>query len=232
MATPGEFRRSQNWIGGDSPATAKYVPPPVDTMHKALDDFEKFLYREKYYTPLIQTGIAHAQFETIHPFLDGNGRTGRLLITFYLVKLGVLEKPVLYLSEYFKKHRQKYFELLFNYHIKGDVVSWLMFFLEGIAVVAKDAIETSKKITILREIDTEKIQKLGFSAEVGMKILKNLYKLPIVDINKIREWSGYTRQGAYKLIDRFVDLNILKQKNTGKEYAKKYIYKNYLNIFS
>ena len=230
--TPGEFRRSQNWIGGDSIETAKFVPPPVDAMHKALDDFEKFLYLEDYYTPLIKTGIAHAQFETIHPFLDGNGRTGRLLITFYLVKQGVLEKPVLYISEYFKKHRQTYFDLLYNYHIKGDVAPWLKFFMEGIAQTAKDAIETSRKITKLREVDIEKIQSLGQTAKIATIILKNLYKLPIVDVNKISEWSGYTRQGAYKLIDKFVALGILEQKDISQEYGKKYVYKKYLDIFA
>lgn len=230
--TPGEFRRSQNWIGGETIEIARFVPPPPDAMHHALDDFEKFLYKENYYTPLIQTGIAHTQFETIHPFLDGNGRTGRLLITFYLVKQGVLDKPVLYISEYFKKHRQTYFDLLYNYHIKGDIVSWLKFFLEGIAQTAKDAIETSRKINSLREQDMEKVHSLGQTAKIGMSILKNLYKLPIVEVNKISEWSGYTRQGAYKLIDKFVDLGILEQKNTSKEYGKKYVYKKYLDIFA
>lgn len=230
--TPGEFRRSQNWIGGNTIETAKFVPPPVDAMHKALDDFEKFLYLDNYYTPLIKTGIAHAQFETIHPFLDGNGRTGRLLITFYLMKLGVLEKPILYISEHFKKNRQTYFDLLYNYHIKGDVVPWLKFFLESIVQTAKNAIETSRKITLLRETDIERVNSFGQTAKIGIVILKNLYKLPVVDINKISEWSGYTRQGAYKLIDRFVKIGILEQKDPSQDYGKKYIYKKYLDIFT
>src|SRR3989344_8237233 len=117
--TPGEFRTSQNWIGGASPATARFVPPPVTNMHHALDELEKFMHAKDGLPPLIKTALLHAQFETIHPFLDGNGRTGRLLITFFLCQQGVLERPVLYLSEYFKKNRELYFDLIHDYHNKG-----------------------------------------------------------------------------------------------------------------
>lgn len=230
--TPGEFRKSQNWIGGATLQTAKFVPPPVEQMYRALDDFEKFLWRKDSYTPLIKTALAHAQFETIHPFLDGNGRTGRLLTTFYLCKEGVLERPVLYLSAYLKKHRELYFDLLHNYHTKNEIVPWLHFFLEGIIEVSKDAISSSKKINFLREKDIEKIQTLGQSSQIGLKLLKNLYKLPIIDVNQISEWTNYTRQGSYKIINKLLNLGLLEQRDETKEYGRKFVYKNYLDIFT
>ncbi|MBW7943938.1 Fic family protein [Patescibacteria group bacterium] len=230
--TPGEFRKSQNWIGGASLATAKYTPPPISEMHRNLNDLEKFLYSKDSFTPLIKTGLLHSQFETIHPFLDGNGRTGRLLITFYLNKLGVLEKPVLYLSAFFKKHRSLYFDLIHDYHEKGEVIPWLEFFLEGVIEVSQDAIETSKKINLLREKDELAIQQLGKAAPMGLKILKQLYALPIVDVNKIIEWTGYTRAGANTLTNRLVDIGILEQQNKEQEYARQFVYSKYLSIFS
>jgi len=230
--TPGEFRKSQNWIGGATLQTAKFVPPPVSQMYKSLDDFEKFLWKKDCFTPVIKTALAHAQFETIHPFLDGNGRTGRLLTTFYLCKEGVLERPVLYLSAYLKKHRELYFDLLHNYHAKSEIVPWLHFFLEGVAEVAKDAINTSKKINNLREKDIEKIHTLGQSSQIGLKVLKNLFKLPIIDVNQMCEWTGYTRQGAYKVIDKLLGLGLLEQKGEHKGYGRKFVYKNYLDIFA
>src|SRR3989338_7687147 len=151
--TPREFRKSQNWIGGGSPATARFVPPPSNELPRALDDFEKFFHAKDSLPPLIKTALMHAQFETIHPFLDGNGRTGRLLITFYLCQQSILERPVLYLSEYFKRYRDAYFDLMHNYHDKGEVLPWIDFFLEGIATVSEAAITTSKKINDLREED-------------------------------------------------------------------------------
>ncbi|HEX6977342.1 MAG TPA: Fic family protein [Patescibacteria group bacterium] len=229
--TPGEFRKTQNWIGGATVETARFVPPPPYEMMKNLSDFELFLHSEDGLVPIIKAALAHAQFETIHPFLDGNGRTGRLLITFYLCKLGVLEKPVLYLSEYFKKNRDVYFDLLHNYHQKGEIIPWVKFFMQGVSEVAKDAIETSKKINALREQDILKIQSLRQSSEIGMKMLQKLYKLPIVDVNKISEWSGYTRQGADKLIKKLVKIGILEIKDQTKEYGRKYVYKKYLDIF-
>jgi Fic family protein len=229
--TPGEFRRSQNWIGGASLTTAKYIPPPVIEMQRCLDDFEKFLYSKDTITPLIKTGLLHSQFETIHPFLDGNGRTGRLLVTFYLHKLGVLEKPVLYLSAFFKKNRALYFDLINNYHEKGEVIPWLEFFLEGIIDTSKNAIETSKKINSLREKDEFTILKLGKASQIGLKVLKNLYTLPIVDVNKVAEWTGYTRQGANTLLNRFVEIGILEQQDKKKEYARQFVYKEYLDVF-
>src|SRR3989337_3516744 len=149
--TPGEFRTSHNWIGGGSPRTAAFVPPTPSEVHRCVSDLEKFLYSKDGYPPLIKAALVHAQFETIHPFLDGNGRTGRLLTTFYLCTLGILERPVLYLSEYFLNNQRAYYDSLQTYHQENaDVSGWLDFFLDGVAIIATEAIETSKKITILR----------------------------------------------------------------------------------
>ena len=231
-ANPGEFRNSQNWIGGTRPDNAYYVPPPVANMESCLHDLETFMHAEDDLLPLIKAGLAHAQFETIHPFLDGNGRTGRMLITFYLWKEQLLEKPVLFLSSYFKKHQQEYYKRLNGYH-NGDVELWLEFFLDGVEEIANDAICTVRAITDLREKDGRKIQSLSKRAsESAVKVLPRLYQMPIVNVAKIREWTGFTRAGAQNVIDRFVELEILYDRNPGKTYGKSYIYKEYVNIFT
>jgi Fic family protein len=230
--TPGEFRTSQNWIGGGSPNTARFVPPPPADMQRCLDDFEKFLYLEDMYPPLIQAALAHAQFETIHPFLDGNGRTGRLLTTFYLCKLGLLERPVLYLSEYFLNNQQAYYDALNDYHREdGDISVWIDFFLDGVAIIAKEAIDTSRKINILRQKDTVKIQGLGRRAKNGITVLENLYKLPIVSVRKIEEWTGLSRPQANELVEKLVEIGVLEQKVKAVEYGREFWYRNYLSLF-
>jgi Fic family protein len=229
---PGEFRASQNWLGGTSPQNARYVPPPVDEMHRALDDLEKFLHKRDSIPPLVKTGLAHAQFETIHPFLDGNGRTGRLLVTFYLCQQGILEKPVLYLSEYFMRHREAYFDGIEAYHNKGDLVPWLNFFLEGVATVAERAIETARNIEKLRERDVAKVQSLGRRAEVADKVLKQLYKLPIVNVRTVQEWTGQSRQSANNLVNTLVEAGILEQRDREETYARTFWYKRYLDLFT
>lgn len=230
--TPGEFRISQNWIGGGSPNTATFVPPPPAELVRCLDDFEKFLYVEDDYPPLIKAALVHAQFETIHPFLDGNGRTGRLLTTFYLCKLGLLERPVLYLSEYFLNNRQVYYESLDRYHSPdGDVSIWLDFFLDGIAIISDAAIETSKKINILRQKDVAKIQALGRRAKTAMVVLDKLYSLPIISVRKVEEWTGLSRPQANELVNKLVEIGILDQKDKKVEYGREFWYKNYLELF-
>src|SRR3989344_8982916 len=231
--TPGEFRTSQNWIGGGSPNTAKFVPPTHTEMNRCLDDFEKFLHTTDEYPPLIKAALAHAQFETINPFLDGNGRTGRLLTTFYLCKLGILERPVLYLSEYFLNNKQAYYDALNTYHSeKGDIVSWLDFFLDGVAIIATEAIEVSKKINLLRQKDTVKIQSLGRRTKTGMTVLENLYKLPIINVRKVEEWTGLSRTQANELVQKLIGLNILEQRNKEVEYGREFRYKDYLKLFT
>lgn len=231
--TPGEFRTSQNWIGGGSPTTAKFVPPPPREMHQSLNEFEKFLYARDEYPPLIKAALAHAQFETIHPFLDGNGRTGRLLTTFYLCKLGILERPVLYLSEYFLNNQKAYYDSLNIYHQeKADIYGWLDFFLDGVAIIAAEAIETSKKINVLRQKDALKIQSLGRRAKTGIIVLENLYKLPIINVKKVEEWTGLSRPRSNELVQKFVELEILEQRNKHTEYRREFWYKNYLDLFA
>ncbi len=231
--TPGEFRRSQNWIGGASPTTARFVPPPVSEMQRSLSDFEKFLHSKEEITPLIKTALAHAQFETIHPFLDGNGRVGRLLITFYLCQQGILERPVLYLSEFFKKNSQSYFDLLEGYHNRGEVVPWVNFFLEGVATVSEQAINVSKKINKIREEDIKRIQDLGGSrAKNGMIVLRKLFELPIMNVRKVEEWTGLSRPSANALVKKFMELGILEQRNRKTTYGRDFEYKRYLEIFT
>ncbi len=230
--TPGEFRKSQNWIGGGSPETARYVPPPPGELSRTLDDFEKFLHAQDNMPPLIRTALMHAQFETIHPFLDGNGRTGRLLVTFYLCQQGILERPVLYLSEYFKRYRDAYFDLLNGYHGREEVLPWLDFFLEGVAQVSEAAIQTSKKITELREEELKRIHSLGRSAKTALDVLKHLYQLPIINVRKIEQWTALTRPAANALVQRLVKLGILVQRDPDVTYDRIFEYKQYLRLFS
>lgn len=230
-AAPGELRSSQNWVNGATPATAKYVPPPVHEMNRALSDFENFLHVDTRMLHLIKTAIAHAQFETIHPFLDGNGRTGRLLITFYLCQQGILERPVLYLSAYLRKHRKTYFDLLDGYHY-GDIIPWINFFLIGIAEVAMQATKTAKKITELREKDMEKIYSMGKRGETAIAVLKNLYKLPIINVKKVEEWTKLSRPSANKLVYDLIELGILYNTKEDVTYARQFEYREYLKLFT
>jgi Fic family protein len=230
--TPGEFRQSQNWIGGNSLNTATFIPPPPSELYRCLDDLEKFIYSKNDYTPLIKAALVHAQFETIHPFLDGNGRTGRLLTTFYLCKLGMLEKPVLYLSDYFLKNRKQYYDCLSGYHIENsDINSWLDFFLNGVAVIAEEAIDVSKKINSLRINDLKKIQTLGKRAKKAILVLEKLYNLPIITVKKIEEWTGLSRPQANELTKKMVELGILEQIDKKIGYRRQFWYKNYLDLF-
>ncbi len=231
-AYPGEFRQTQNWIGGTSPANARFVPPPVYEMKRALDEFEKFIYDKTPVLPLIKAGLLHSQFETIHPFTDGNGRTGRMMVTLYLTQTGRLEIPVLYLSSFFKKHQDRYYEVLNSYHSEaGSPSEWLDFFLDGIIETAESAIATCHKITDLRLEDMAKVQSLGKSAAAStVKMLQHLYYLPIVGLAEVMKWTGYSKQGAYNVIERLIQLEILSPRGN-KEYAQKYEYKRYLDIF-
>lgn len=231
FADPGEFRRSQNWIGGTSPSNARFVPPPVEEMKRSLSDFEKFLYEEKLVLPLIHIAIAHAQFETIHPFLDGNGRTGRLLITVLLCHRGLLERPVLFLSAYFKKYQKIYYERLNDYH-DGEVLKWIDFFLDGAIDTAEESIKTSKEIRKIRDTDMAKIQALAKrESESGVLVLSHLFANPIVTAKNIMEWTGFTRAGALKVLDRFEKLGILETKNEKGTHERKYVYQRYMKSF-
>lgn len=234
-AYPGEFRRSQNWIGGTRPSNARFVPPPVHEMRRALNELENFIYADDAYLPLIKAGLLHAQFETIHPFSDGNGRTGRMLVTMYIWNAKLLEIPVLYLSSYFKQHQDFYYERLNAYHgDPSEVESWLEFFLEGVCVTAQSAIDISERITKIREQDMRKMQEIGKpAAATCVDVLRHLFAQPIVSVADIAAWTSYTRQGAYKVINRLVHLNVLKSLPLKSEakYGQKYIYWEYFNLF-
>lgn len=230
-ARPGEFRYDQNWISGTRPQDAKFVPPPVHELHRVISDWEKFVHADDTLLPLTKAAILHGQFETIHPFRDGNGRTGRMLTTLYLRETGLLEKPVLFLSSYLKKHQKVYYDRLNGYH-QGDVNEWIQFFLSGIAETAKEAIETVNKITKLRERDILKIQGLDKrSSKSAIEVLPRLFSLPIVDVTTIHNWTGFSTNGSQKLINRFVDLGILHLREAKKKYGRSYIYKEYADIF-
>lgn len=230
--TPGEVRRSQNWIGGATPQTARFVPPPVREMHRALAELEKFMNTEDKTMPvLVKAALIHAQFETIHPFLDGNGRTGRLLTTFYLHKQKVLTEPVLYVSEYLKKNRDLYFDLLHRYHNYGEVDEWISFFLLGLKEVALEATEVSKAITALRDEDRKSISTLNRSSPNGLKVLESLYKTPIVTVANVETITGLTRPNANKLVDKLVTAGILEQLDKNKEYGRSFIHRKYWNLF-
>ena len=230
FADPGEFRKSQNWIGGTAPSNALFVPPSVHEMGSALGDFEKFLHDEKSVLPLIHIALAHAQFETIHPFLDGNGRTGRLIVTMLLCHRNLLERPVLFLSSYFRKHQKAYYTRLNDYH-EGDTHAWLDFFLDGIIETANESIEISKKIRKIRDDDMAKIQALAKrESESGVLVLSRLFREPVVTATSVMKWTSFSRAGALKLLDRFVGLGILEMPPTeGQE--KSFIYRQYIDVF-
>lgn len=231
-AYPGEFRRSQNWIGGKRPADASFVPPAPSAMHASLDDLEKFIHTKDDYPSLVKVGLLHAQFETIHPFTDGNGRTGRMLIAMYIHHAKLLELPVLYLSSYFKKYQKIYYQKLQAYHDENaDVDSWLEFFLEGVAEIADSGIDTCTKITALRDRDFVKMQKLGRkSAASTLEIVRKLFSQPIVGVAEIMKWTGFTAPGAYNVIERLKDLKILEPLGDA-DYGQKYVYADYYEIF-
>ncbi|TAK03968.1 Fic family protein [Patescibacteria group bacterium] len=226
---PGQFRNDQNWIDGTSPFDARYVPPPAHELLRTLGDLEMFLHKSKEIPPLLKAGIAHAQFETIHPFRDGNGRMGRLLMTFYLCQQGILARPVLYLSAFLKKHRKAYFERLDEYR-EGSVEAWLQFFLKGVIEVATEAIATCDAIVMLRERDMVTIALLPRKTSVGaLAVLKELYKSPIINARRIEEVAGVSRQGAYNLARRLVKEGILHPQE--KRYGQTYKHKEYLKLF-
>lgn len=232
-ATPGELRRSQNWIGpaGCTLAEATFVPPPADAVPETLAQLEKFLHTADDLPLLIKIGLAHAQFETIHPFLDGNGRVGRLLITFLLTERGVLQQPVLYLSHYFKRHRQAYYDHLQNIRDTGDWESWLDFFLRGVAEVSNEAARTAREILQLREGHRLAItEKLGRAAGNGHKVLERLYERPIVSVNEVQEITHTTYAAANQLVHRLAELGTLTEV-TGYRRNRRFAYQPYIHLF-
>ncbi len=232
FSNPGHFRESQNWLDGTRPDNARFVPPPVSEMKASLAQIEGFIHSKDDIPPIIKAALIHAQFEIVHPFLDGNGRTGRMLITFYLWQVGYLEEPVLYLSSYFKKHKEIYVNRLEDYH-NGLIDEWIKFFLDGVIEIAGAAVETVAKITKLREQDMIKISLMDKrAAESAVVVLPQLFSQPIVSVSTIRNWTGFTTPGAQKLIDRFIAQGILHKKDADQHYGQLYYYKKYLDIFN
>lgn len=231
---PGELRRSQNWIGpaNSTLAEASFVPPPHEVVPDSLGALEHFLHSPDETPLLIKIGLAHAQFETIHPFLDGNGRVGRLLITFLLCERDVLRKPVLYLSHYFKRHRQEYYDRLQAVRDAGDWEGWLAFFLLGVVEVSAEATETARNILELRETHRQIItENLGRSAGNGHRVLEALYYRPIVSVTDVKRILGTSYAAANTLVGRLEQLGVL-QEITGRARNRRFRYEEYFQLFA
>ena len=231
---PGELRKSQNWIGpsGATLNEATFIPPPPHEVPQALSDLEHFMHAKDSMPALIRIGLTHAQFETIHPFLDGNGRVGRLLITFMLCEQGILQSPVLYLSHYFKAKRAEYYEHLQNIRNDGGWEAWLKFFLRGVADVSREATDTARAIVSLRETDRDKIiNELGRVAGNALKVHELLFRFPLVSVNPVADMLEVSFTSANRLVERLVDIGVLVEA-TGNARNRVFQYQNYINIFS
>jgi Fic family protein len=229
--TPGEFRRSQNWIGGPSPGAARFVPPPVQEMNESLYELEAFLHADSELPTLIRVAIAHAHFETVHPFLDGNGRVGRLLITFMLVHEKILSEPILYLSIFFKRYRQDYYDRLQAIREKGDWEGWLAFFLEGVRAVSTEATATAIQIVRLREETRVEIsQKLGRRTGSALELLEYLFRNPVVDVRRVKEVTRLSQPAANSLTNVMAEVGILREL-TGKKTYRVFAFGRYLDLF-
>jgi Fic family protein len=234
LLAPGELRRSQNWIGpgGCTLMDAAFVPPPPEEVPAALSEVERFLHAPTDLPALLQIGLAHVQFETIHPFLDGNGRVGRLLITLYLCERGILQKPVLYLSHYFKKHRAAYYDHLQAVRDTGDWERWLIFFLRGVIEVSAQATDTARAILALRENHRDAVTThLARAAANGHRVLEHLYERPIVSVAGIQKLLGTTYPAASKVVNRLEQLGILRE-ITGYRRNRLFRYESYIQLFS
>lgn len=228
---PGEFRTSQNWIGGASISDATFLPPPAAEVSRLMGDLEKFAHNEEVFFPeLLKVALIHYQFETIHPFLDGNGRVGRLLITLYLVEKGILKKPVLYLSDFLEKNRKLYYDNLMRVRIDHDLKQWFKFFLVGVAETARNSIETFDKILKLqREIEV-KIQNLGSRASNARLVINSLFQNPVINAQQVARLANLSPPTAYKMISDLERLGILYE-FTGAQRGKRYWFKEYLQLF-
>jgi Fic family protein len=231
-AQPGEFRKSQNWIGGSRPGNAAYVPPPPEYVTDCLGDLESFLHEEENSIPLlIRAGLVHAQFETIHPFLDGNGRVGRLLITFMLTEKQMLHEPVLYLSLFFKKHRRLYYDRLNGTRNDDGWNQWLDFFLQGVRDTANQAVQTAIEIDRLFRADKEKIDQVGRGAPSALLIYQLAQASPIFSIKHAARESKLSFPTASAAIQRLTDAGIL-QESSGKRRDRLFLYAKYLDVLN
>ena len=229
---PGEFRRSQNWIGGSRPGNAVFVPPPPGQVLDLMSDLEKFVHADTPEVPtLIKAGLVHVQFETIHPFLDGNGRLGRLLITFLLCAQGILKEPILYLSLYLKTYRQTYYDLLQGVRERGDWEDWLAFFLKGIAETSQQAADTARELRDLFETDRHRIEGLGRPAASALRVHQRLQRNPIVAIPDAARNLRLSPPTVANAIGHLEKLGILREL-TGKQRGRLFVYDAYLDILN
>ena len=231
--TPGEFRRTQNWIGpaGCTLGEAVFIPPPPDIVPQAMSDLERFLNSPSKLPVLIQVGLAHAQFETIHPFLDGNGRVGRLLITFLLTERKLLSKPALYLSDYIKRYKQDYYTRLQGVRDVGDWEGWLTFFLKAVSEVSQEAVTTARNILDMREDFRHRItNRLGRAAGNAQQVMDYLFMHPITTIKNVKELLGITQAGANNIVNRLVEIGLLKE-ITGYARNRRFRFDPYLRLF-
>ncbi|GDX53501.1 toxin Fic [Bacteroidota bacterium] len=231
--TPGEFRRSQNWIGGATLKDAVFIPPHQNELADLMSDLEKFMNNDELHLPhLIRIGMAHYQFETIHPFLDGNGRLGRLMIVLYLVSNNLLSKPALYLSDFFERNRRDYYDKLTAVRTKNNMTQWLTFFLVGVNEAAQNSIVVFGKILKLKkEIEEKKIVKLGKRIPLAMELLRLLYSKPVLDANEIAVALKVNISTAHRLVLDFEKLKILTEK-TGFHRNRIFVFKPYLDLFN
>ena len=231
---PGEFRKSQNWIGhaGSTLKDASFIPPAPNEMNICLSDLEKYMHEDSDVSDLIKIALIHYQFETIHPFLDGNGRMGRLLIILYLREQGLIEYPVLYLSYFFKKNRNRYYELLNNIRIKGEFEEWIKFFIDGICEISEDAITSIQKIIELKKKDMEKIRNFpNGNISNLLLVYEYLLKHPFIETEDIKNLIDVTKPTINKLLENLIDMEILELVEDKKRY-RQYVYKEYVDILS
>ena len=228
---PGEFRRSQNWIGGSSPTDAIFVPPVFGDIPNLITDIEEFIHNPVCDLPdLVKIALIHYQFETIHPFNDGNGRVGRLLITLYLVSKGILKRPILYLSDYLESHRRSYYDKIMGVRFSDDVASWVKFFLEGVIVTAEKGTVALNEIMALQKEYEEIIKEMGSRSANALKLIDSMYQNPFIDITKTASIIGQSFPTAKTLIENLVEKGILSE-ITGGRRGKKYLMSKYINIF-
>lgn len=228
---PGEFRTSQNWIGGASINDATFIPPIHTVVPELMGDIEKFAHNSDVVLPeLIKIAIIHYQFETVHPFLDGNGRVGRLLIPIYLVSKGILKSPTLYISDFFERNRKLYYENLMAVRTDNNIKQWVKFFLVGITEISRKGVNTFDAILKLQREVESKINTLKSKSYSANKVMNYLYQNPFINAQKVAELTGKTPASAYKLIEDLVRLNILNEITGGKR-SKQYVFNEYLKIF-
>ncbi|MFQ5528503.1 MAG: Fic family protein, partial [Thermoanaerobaculia bacterium] len=230
---PGEFRRSQNWIGGTRPGNAAFVPPPPDQVEECMGDLERFVHDEIETTPiLVKAALAHAQFETIHPFLDGNGRVGRLLITLLLCTHGILKQPLLYLSLFLKQHRSQYYDLLGSLRRDGNWEEWLAFFAEGVSTTAEAAVASAQALTRLFESDRELVrEKLRQAAGSALRVHNALQARPVSTIRRLSQATGLSVPTISRALDRLVELDVVEE-ITGRKWRRTYAYREYLGVLN